>query len=77
MKANRLHNFVIDRGDGAGQQEAELGIVEAQLACLRVRWTTAMSSGTADAAREIASQIREASAARHHLLQATGAAPVA
>jgi hypothetical protein len=74
MKANRLHSFVIDRGDAAGEHEAELGIVEAQLACLRVRWATAMNSGTGDAAGDIASQIRDALAMRHHLLQPAAAA---
>jgi hypothetical protein len=73
MTANQLHSFVTDRGDAAGEQEAELGIVEAQLACLRVRWTTAMDGGTTDTARDVASQIRDALAMRHHLLQATAA----
>jgi hypothetical protein len=73
MTANQLHSFVTDRDGAAGEQEAELGIVEAQLACLRVRWATAMGGGTTDAARDVASQLRDALAARHHLLQATAA----
>jgi len=77
MKADRLHSFVIDRGDASGEQEAELGLVEAQLACLRMRWTSAMRSGAEDSARDVSLQIRDALAARHHLLQGTGASPIA
>ena len=53
---------------------AELGVIEAQLACLFNRQAAAERSGSPYLARDIAHQIGDAMAARRHLRHGSGAA---
>jgi len=57
----------------AGREAAELGLIEAQLACLFNRHAAAERSGSTTVARDICHQIGDAVAARQYLLQSHGA----
>jgi hypothetical protein len=61
-----------DSDAAAYRDEAALGLIEAQLACLHHRRRTAMDSA---AALDLACQIRDALASRRALLQARGGSP--
>jgi CheY-like chemotaxis protein len=59
---------------GVGRNLAELGVIEAQLACLFNRQAAAERSGSAYLARDIAGQIGDAMATRRNLRHAREAA---
>jgi CheY-like chemotaxis protein len=78
LDARRLHAAVLemmapDAGGPAGRDAAELGVIEAQLACLFNRQAAAERSGSTYLARDIAHQIGDAMAARRNLQQSRGA----
>jgi DNA-binding NtrC family response regulator len=74
LSATVLELLTSDAGGVAGREAAELGVIEAQLACLFNRHAAAERSGSTHQARDIAHQIGDAMAARQNLRQSRGGA---
>jgi CheY-like chemotaxis protein len=58
--------------DGFAERDAELGVIEAQIACLFNRQAAAERIGSVYLARDVAHQIGDAMAARRHLQDVRG-----
>jgi CheY-like chemotaxis protein len=74
LSATVIELMIPDAGGVAGREAAELGVIEAQLACLFNRHAAAERGGSTSQARDVAHQIGDALAARQNLRQSRGGA---
>lgn len=73
LDERRLGSMVLElMAPGADIAAAEFGVIEAQIACLLARKAAAERGGSRYLARDIALQIRDATAARHNLQHSRG-----
>ena len=67
-----VRELMVPESSGLAGRDAELGVIEAQLACLFNRQAAAERSGSVYLARDVAHQIGDAMAARRNLQDARG-----